>query len=85
MAVYGTGYPDADEYPAGLSPSAQAPLGMYTIPAGQAYVATRPPDRTDDFFPSGGTVVAGGKSMYTVQYNHRVALVYASDVTAQDG
>ncbi|MFI1168457.1 N-acetylmuramoyl-L-alanine amidase [Streptomyces sp. NPDC020801] len=85
VAVYGTSYPDADEYPSGLSPSAQAPLSMYTVPAGQAYVATRAPNRTDDFFPSSGTVVTGSKSMYTIQYNHRVALVYASDVTAQDG
>lgn len=33
-------------------------------------------------FPSGGAVVIGGKKTYTVQYNHRVALVYANDVTA---
>ncbi|MER8005459.1 N-acetylmuramoyl-L-alanine amidase [Streptomyces sp. NPDC094149] len=82
VAVYGSGYPDAAEYPSGLSPSTQAPLSMYTIPAGQAYVATEPPSATQDFFPSSGTVVTGAKSMYTIQYNHRVALVYAGDVTA---
>lgn len=84
VAVYGSSYPDAAEYPSGLSPSTQAPLSMYTVPAGQAYVATRPPALTDDFFASSGTVVTGAKSMYTIQYNHRVALVYASDITAED-
>lgn len=84
VAVYGSSYPDAAEYPAGLSPSTQAPLSMYTVPAGQAYVATVAPSLTDDFFASSGTVVTGAKAMYTIQYNHRVALVYASDVTATD-
>ncbi|MEU1303000.1 N-acetylmuramoyl-L-alanine amidase [Streptomyces shenzhenensis] len=82
-AVYGSSYPDRDEYPAGLSPSTQAPLSFYDIPAGQAYVATAEPAATDDYFPSSGTVVTGGKKMYTVQYNHRVALVYESDVVAR--
>ncbi|NUP36945.1 MAG: transglycosylase SLT domain-containing protein [Streptomyces sp.] len=82
VAVYGSSYPDASEYPSGLSPSTQAPLNMYTVPAGQAYVATRPPAPTQDYFKSSGTVVTGAKSMYTIQYNHRVALVYATDVTA---
>ncbi|MFJ8155605.1 N-acetylmuramoyl-L-alanine amidase [Streptomyces sp. NPDC094468] len=85
VAVYGSSYPDAAEYPAGLSPSTQAPLSMYSVPAGQAYVATVAPSLTDDFFPSSGKVVTGAKAMYTIQYNHRVGLVYASDVTATDG
>lgn len=85
VAVYGSSYPDAAEYPAGLSPSTQAPLSMYTVPAGQAYVATVAPSPTDDFFPSSGAVVTGAKAMYTIQYNHRVGLVYAADVTATDG
>lgn len=82
VAVYGQSYPDASEYPAGLSPSTQSALSMYTVPADQAYVATRPPAVTDDYFKSSGTVVLGGKKMYTIQYNHRVVLVYANDVTA---
>ncbi|MEU1529774.1 N-acetylmuramoyl-L-alanine amidase [Streptomyces fagopyri] len=81
VAVYGSSYPDKSEYPAGLGASTQAPLSMYTVPVGQAYVATRPPAATDDYFTS-GAVVIGSKKMYTVQYNHRVALVYANDVTA---
>lgn len=82
VAVYGSSYPDAAEYPTGLSPSTQAPISFYTVPSGQAYVATRPPAATDDYFASSGTVVTGAKQMYTIQYNHRVALVYADDVTA---
>jgi hypothetical protein len=81
VAVYGSSYPDKSEYPAGLGASTQAPLSMYTIPAGQAYVATSPPANTDDYFTS-GAVVIGAKKMYTIQYNHRVALVYQNDVTA---
>uniref|UniRef100_UPI00403FF63D N-acetylmuramoyl-L-alanine amidase n=1 Tax=Streptomyces sp. f51 TaxID=1827742 RepID=UPI00403FF63D len=81
VAVYGSSYPDRAEYPAGLSPSTQAPISYYTVPAGQSYVATRPPANTDDYFTS-GAVVIGAKQMYTIQYNHRVGLVYSSDVTA---
>jgi hypothetical protein len=83
VKLYGTTYPDAAEYPAGLSPSTQAPLSMYTIPAGQAYVSTAEPALTDDFFPSSGKVVFGAKKMYTIQYGHRTSLVYAGDVTAE--
>ncbi|WP_338704227.1 N-acetylmuramoyl-L-alanine amidase (plasmid) [Streptomyces sp. Q6] len=82
VSVYGSSYPDKAEYPAGLGASTQAPLNMYAIPAGQAYVATTGPTATDDYFPSSGAVVIGGKQMYTIQFNHRVALVYAGDVTA---
>ncbi|MFE7751304.1 N-acetylmuramoyl-L-alanine amidase [Streptomyces sp. NPDC057428] len=82
VAVYGQSYPDAAEYPAGLSPSTQSALSMYSVPAGQAYVATQPPALTDDYFKSSGTVVFGGKKMYTIQYNHRVALVYENGVKA---
>ncbi|KUN74194.1 amidase [Streptomyces canus] len=82
VAVYGSSYPDKSEYPAGLGASTQAPLSMYSVPAGQAYVATQPATATDDYFASSGTVVIGSKKMYTIQYNHRVALVYANDVTA---
>ncbi|WP_328884960.1 N-acetylmuramoyl-L-alanine amidase [Streptomyces sp. NBC_00316] len=82
-AVYGSSYPDADEYPAGLSPSTQAPLSFYTVPVGQAYVATGAAAVTDDYFPSSGRVVTGGKKMYTIQYNHRTGLVYETDMAAR--
>ncbi|MFG2476255.1 N-acetylmuramoyl-L-alanine amidase [Streptomyces fagopyri] len=82
VAVYGSSYPDASEYPAGLKPSTQAPLSMYGISSRQAYVATAEPAATDDFFSGSGKVVVGARTMYTIQYNHRVALVYSGDVTA---
>ncbi|WP_405765184.1 hypothetical protein OG539_07415 [Actinacidiphila glaucinigra] len=56
---------------------------MYAVPAGQAYVSTAAPALTDDFLPSSGKVVFGGKKMYTIQYGHKTALVYANDVTAE--
>ncbi|MFF7212755.1 N-acetylmuramoyl-L-alanine amidase [Streptomyces sp. NPDC008238] len=80
--VYGSSYPDAAEYPAGYGASTQAPLSMYSIPSGQAYVATAAPALTDDYFKADGKVVFGAKKMYTIQFNHRVALVYANDVIA---
>ncbi|MEU9383543.1 N-acetylmuramoyl-L-alanine amidase [Streptomyces sp. NPDC048279] len=82
VSVYGTSYPDASEYPAGLGASTQAPISGYSIPAGQAYVATQAPFATVDYFKTSGTVVTGAKTMYTIQFNHRVALVYSGDVTA---
>ncbi|WP_431967215.1 N-acetylmuramoyl-L-alanine amidase [Actinacidiphila sp. bgisy160] len=84
VKVYGSSYPDASEYPAGYGASTQAPLSMYDIPSGQAYVATAPPALTDDYFKSDGKVVFGARKMYTIQYNHRTALVYEGDVSAQN-
>jgi hypothetical protein len=80
--VYGTAYPEKAEYPAGLSPSTQAPLTApnYSIPVGQAYVADQPPVPSADFFTS-GAVVIGAKQYYTVQFNHRYVLVNSADVT----
>ncbi|MFL9657026.1 N-acetylmuramoyl-L-alanine amidase [Streptomyces sp. PB17] len=83
LKVFGTSYPDANEYPEGLSPSTQAPLSMYGVPAGQAYVATAAPALTDDFFPSSGKVVFGAKKMYTIQYSHKTALIHADEVNAR--
>jgi N-acetyl-anhydromuramyl-L-alanine amidase AmpD len=82
VSVYGEGYPQPSEYPPGLSPSTEAPLTAYAIPAGQAYVATQPPVATDDFFHSGDTLVTGAGRLWTIQYNHRVVLVNASDAAA---
>ncbi|MBU6531177.1 N-acetylmuramoyl-L-alanine amidase [Streptomyces sp. NPDC057245] len=85
LEVYGTNYPDADEYPADSSPSTQAPLSMYSVPAGQAYVATSAPAPTDDFLPSSGKVVLGEKKMYSIQYSHKNVLVYADQVSTAEG
>lgn len=79
--LYGSGYPQASEYPSGLSPSTQKPLTVYAFPAGQAYVATQPPVSADDFFVSGDRYVTGAAKYYTIQYNHRVVLVDASQVS----
>jgi N-acetyl-anhydromuramyl-L-alanine amidase AmpD len=87
--VYGQAYPQAAEYPSDLSPSVQEPLSMYTIPAGQAYVADCAPVHADDFFSKASgshpadTVVTGSETYYTVQYNHRVVLVNSDDVVGQ--
>jgi len=86
--VFGEAYPDASEYPSGLSPDVAPALSKYGIPAGQAYVATQPPVHRDDFFPANTTTrpteryVQGAGEVYTIQYNHRVALVDSTDVTA---
>ncbi|MEW2351176.1 N-acetylmuramoyl-L-alanine amidase [Streptomyces sp. NPDC006684] len=82
--VYGQAYPEASEYPAGLSPSTQKPLtaANYGIPVGQAYVADQPPTPADDYFKSGGEVVTGSRTYYQVQFNHRTIYVNSADVTA---
>ncbi|WP_443042732.1 N-acetylmuramoyl-L-alanine amidase [Streptomyces sp. NBC_00344] len=82
VRVYGAGYPRASEYPADLPPSAETPLSFYSVPAGQAYTATRAPASTDDYFTAGRRRVVGSGKLYTIQYNHRVALVDASDVSS---
>ncbi|MFD3581734.1 hypothetical protein [Streptomyces sp. NPDC058683] len=81
VPLYGNGYPKASEYPSGLSPSTRKAYTVYSFPAGQAYVATQPPVSTDDFFVSGDTHVTGSEKLYTIQYNHRVVLVNAADVS----
>ncbi len=83
--VYGQAYPRAAEYPAGLTASAQRPLAQYTVPAGQAYVASASPVRSDDFFSTRppDTVVTGSERYWTVQYDHRLALLDADDVSAR--
>ncbi|PWI42293.1 amidase [Streptomyces sp. ICBB 8177] len=82
--VYGEAYPQPSEYPQGLKPSTQAPLSMYSVPDGQAYVASPVPSRSDDFFTSPpDTVVNGSECYYTVQYDHRLALLNAADVTVR--
>ncbi|MEV5511290.1 N-acetylmuramoyl-L-alanine amidase [Streptomyces orinoci] len=87
IPVYGSAYPAADSYPKGQPPSAQTALGLYTVPAGQAYVATAPAAEADDYAAKQGTVVVGRKHYYTVQLNHRVALLSADDVeeSGKDG
>jgi hypothetical protein len=82
VPVLGEAFPAASEYPPGRKPDTAGPLSRYHFPTGQAYVATRPPVHRDAFFPDGDTYIQGAGQVYTIQYNHRVALVDASDVTA---
>lgn len=83
VPLYSTAYPQPDEYPSGLTPSAQKPLSVYTFPRGQAYVSTMLPQHTDDFFratPTRSETVVTGRDTYDViQYNHRLALVNHHD------
>lgn len=82
VALYGSGYPQASEYPANLKPSTQVPLSKYQFPTGQAYVATTAADPADDFFHSPpDTVAKGTESYFTIQYGHRIALVNSANVT----
>jgi hypothetical protein len=89
--VYGEAYPQSSEYPSGLSPSTQAPLSMYSVPAGQAYVADSAAVNADDFFSRASgtypadTVVTGTEKYYTVQYDHRLALLNTADTAASQG
>ena len=80
VAVYGSSYPDPAEYPAGLSPSTQTALSYYTVPAGQAYVATRPPVNTDDYFSSGAVVIGAKQDVHhPVQPPCRTGLLLGRD------
>lgn len=85
VPVYGQAYPQPSEYPSGLTPSKQAPLSMYSVPSGQAYVADAPPVHADDFFAKNppDTVVTGTETYDVVQYNHRLALLNSADLTRQ--
>jgi hypothetical protein len=84
--LYGEAYPDPSEYPAGLSPDLAPAFTGYTFPAGQQYVATARPAHRDDFYPANGTTrptekyIQGAGTVYTIQYDHRLALVDATDV-----
>jgi N-acetyl-anhydromuramyl-L-alanine amidase AmpD len=84
--LYGEAYPDPSEYPAGLAPDSAPAFTRYTLPAGQAYVATGRPAHRDDFYPANGTTrpteryIQGAGTVYTIQYDHRLALVDATAV-----
>ena len=61
-----------------------APLGVYSIPAGQAYVAAGPEVHADDLPASSdspGVPVAGTGRHVAIQFDHRLALVGADNVT----
>ncbi|MFI9081960.1 hypothetical protein ACIGW8_36935 [Streptomyces sioyaensis] len=77
-------YPQPSEYPQGLAPDTFEALSMYKVPAGQAYVTNAAPVHADDFFKvtpqrPESKLVTGSKTYYTIQYNHRVALLDSAD------
>ncbi|MEV7419968.1 peptidoglycan recognition family protein [Streptomyces sp. NPDC089919] len=86
VPVYVTAYPEPHEYPEGLTPSAQRPLGIYSVPQGQAYVSSIAPRRADDFFPATPSrpesVVTGRATYDLIQYSHRTALLDHADTLA---
>ncbi len=94
IPVYGRAYPEASAYPAELSAEAAkatqivAPLG-YTIPAGQSYVADDAvasdfyyAENIDGSAVDDRTMIVGTTQYYPIRFNHRLAFVKASDVTA---
>jgi len=92
VPVYGRSYPEAAAYAAypAITPQSVVPLNA-TIPAGQAYVSgTGTPVQSDFYYtmnwdgtaPNDRTLVVGSDTYYPIRYNHRLAFVKASDVTA---
>jgi N-acetyl-anhydromuramyl-L-alanine amidase AmpD len=85
VTVYGTAYPEAAAYPAGVPVRALNPIG-YTIPAGQVYVAE---ERIKGRYyhavvysldPSVHKFIVGNEEFYRIHFNHRYAFVKAADV-----
>jgi N-acetyl-anhydromuramyl-L-alanine amidase AmpD len=88
IPVYGRAYPEDAAYPAGTTPQLVAPIGLYSIPAGQRYVATGPfasayywaPTYAPTLEGSDHVVVKGQTQYYQISFNHRFAFVQAADV-----
>lgn len=83
IPVYGRAYPEADAYPADVSPQEIVPL-QYTLSAGQRYAVGLIPEteyyRAVTFDPQNHIVVSGDLRYYQIQFGHRVAYVMADDV-----
>ncbi len=86
IPVYGRAYPEAAAYPSNVP--VQALATIYTMPAGQSYVAFGPHSSTyyhavtytTTLAGSGHTLVKGQTLYYTISYNHRQGFVKADDV-----
>lgn len=86
IPIYGRAYPEAAAYPVGTRPQSIVPI--YTIPAGQVYVASGKfqsdyyyaPTYAPELAGSDHVVVKGQTEYYQIWYNHRFAFVKASDV-----
>jgi hypothetical protein len=88
IPVYGRAYPEASAYPPGTTYQTVQPIGLYSIPASQAYVAFGPfksdyywaPTYAPTLEGSDHVVVEGQTEYYQIFFNHRFAYVMASDV-----
>jgi N-acetyl-anhydromuramyl-L-alanine amidase AmpD len=88
IPVYGRAYPEASAYPPGTVYQTVQPIGLYSIPAGQKYVAFGPfksdyywaPTYSPTLEGSDHVVVEGQTEYYQIFFNHRFAFVQASDV-----
>jgi N-acetyl-anhydromuramyl-L-alanine amidase AmpD len=88
IPVYGRAYPEAAAYPAEITPQDVVPIGLYSIPAGQIYVASgkfksdyySAPTYAPMLEGSDHVVVEGQTEYYQIFFNHRFAFVMASDV-----
>ncbi|HVV14235.1 peptidoglycan recognition family protein [Amycolatopsis sp.] len=84
IPVYGRAYPEAEAYPAGITPQDVVPL-QYTLSAGQRYVAGPVLDSeyysATTFDPASHVVVRGQTKYVQIQFGHRVAYVKLDDVT----
>lgn len=86
VPVWGAAYPELEAYPAGVRPI--VPEMIYTIPAGQVYIANELVKATyyqaKKFGPTlqeaGNMVILGQTQFYRINFNHRFAYVKASDV-----
>lgn len=86
IPVYGRAYPEAAAYPAGTTPQDIVPI--YTMPAGQRYVASGvmrgdyywAPTYAPTLVGSDHVVVTGQTTYYQIFFNHRIAFVMTGDV-----
>jgi N-acetyl-anhydromuramyl-L-alanine amidase AmpD len=86
VPVYGSAFPEASAYPAGVPVQPNSPL-VYKVPAGQEYVTTG--TVPDDYYnavtfnssmPYDHTVISGRTLYYQIVFNHRLFYVKADDV-----
>jgi hypothetical protein len=84
IPVYGAAYPERSAYPRGIKPQPVTRL-QYTIPAGQSYVLTDTVTADMYYSPTQTRhAVITGKTRYDViSFDHRLALVRASDVVVK--
>lgn len=86
IPVYGRAYPEEAAYPEGVAPQSITPI--YTMPAGQIYVASNLVGSAYYWAPAYAVTpeaashrtIAGETLYYQITFNHRFGFVKASDV-----